>query len=652
MNRINWKISVLAMSALATAPIGAITLDADPCDYYDKGRWNNVQTGYWHEAVSDWVCKKDKADVDAHFPEENDTVFLGGPYQAKCALVLEEGRTVPTLMGLNIAYGNGGQQYTLFMRPGSMISTMGNINANYESLRLGGNYNTCGVLDVDGGVVSCSSFGIGMCAATDTQKPGRGYCYVHGGGTITNKSFMQIGSRAKGSPGTLELDNARYDGHGSYTIEVGRDTPWADEKSFLILRGGSYMNAGAIAVKGTGNAVLTENSAIVVKPLNWSASSPFASISGNANTTNGFYMTNSAFVVYKPSYDSTDYGNRWAHWARIDMKSLGCSEFIQKDSVVTNVGVWFWPAANAGDTYPVKPPRYVVDGGELYVHNLHMSEEVTRGGEKNGLSAMGFAASTNAPNSGTIEFVNAPKVSFPGVNTNILTGGNITTCTFGITPYRPHFRFVLTKLGHRAASIRLQTSVMGMYSFVPQGGLQVVQTNRFALLRNDNIANAVMTTCNEPQFRAPNQDLWTTGGFADAPREWGVALAQGAEIEGGQDLGAGVSSGYVRLPRFNPETVKSAVVRLVMSPGAKTLPEIVADLEAAGYPATLNGQDVVAVDLKGSGMMRKGRHNIVLFDFCAVQDAVGVRDNVKVANALVRSVEVDVQRNGAVLIFK
>ena len=89
-----------------------------------------------------------------------------------------------------------------------------------------------------------------------------------------------------------------------------------------------------------------------------------------------------------------------------------------------------------------------------------------------------------------------------------------------------------------------------------------------------------------------------------------------------------------------------------MSPGAKTLPEIVADLEAAGYPATLIGQDVVVVDLKGSGMLRKGLRNILLFDFCAVQDAVGVRDNVKVANALVRRVEVDVQRNGAVLIYR
>ena len=649
MNRINWKMSILVISAFAAAPLGAITLDADPCDYYDKGRWDNVQTGYWHEAVSDWVCKKDKADVDAHFPEENDTVLLGNWNQAKCAVILEEGRTVPTLKGLNIAYGNGGQQYALFMRPGSMMSVFGNINANYEGIRLGCNYNTYGVLDVDGGVVSCGGFCIGMCEATGDKMPGRGYCYVHGGGSITNSSFMQIGRRAAG---TLELDNASYDGHKGYSIEVGRGSPQANENSFLVLRGGSYMNAGAVAVKGSGRVVLTESSMIEVKALDWSAYFARAAISGSASTTNGFYMTNSTFVVYKPAYDTAQGGNRWAHWGRIDMKSLGYSEFVQKDSVVTNVGVWFWPDANAGDTYPVKPPRYVVDGGELYVHNLNMSEAVTRGGERNGLSAMGFAASTNAPNSGTIEFVNAPKVSFPGVNTNILTGGNITTCTFGITPYRPHFRFVLTKRGHRAAGIRLQTSVMGMYSFVPQGGLQVVQTNRFALLRNDNIANAVMTTCDEPQFRAPNQDLWTTGGFADEPREWGVALAQGAEIKGGQDLGAGVSSGYVRLPRCDPEKAERAVVRLAMSPGAKTLPEIVADLEAAGYPATLSGQDVVVVDLKGSGMLRKGLRNIVVFDFCAVQDAVGVRDNAKVANALVRRVEVDVQRNGAVLIYR
>ena len=93
-------------------------------------------------------------------------------------------------------------------------------------------------------------------------------------------------------------------------------------------------------------------------------------------------------------------------------------------------------------------------------------------------------------------------------------------------------------------------------------------------------------------------------------------------------------------------------MRLKMVPAAKTLAEVAADLEAAGYPATTEGSNEVVVDLMASGMLAKGSPNNVLFDFNEPQDAVGVRDGVKTANARVLKVTVDFVGPGLILIFR
>ena len=68
---------------------------------------------------------------------------------------------------------------------------------------------------------------------------------------------------------------------------------------------------------------------------------------------------------------------------------------------------------------------------------------------------------------------------------------------------------------------------MGMYSVWPEGGVQVLSTNRLPLVRHSS-ASATLYTMDEPQFRAPNTNLWETGTFADVPREWGVTLKPSA----------------------------------------------------------------------------------------------------------------------------
>ena len=125
-----------------------------------------------------------------------------------------------------------------------------------------------------------------------------------------------------------------------------------------------------------------------------------------------------------------------------------------------------------------------------------------------------------------------------------------------------------------------------------------------------------------------------------------------AEIASGEDLGDGVASGFIKLPRCNPEKLLKGQLRLKLAPGAKTVEEAVADLNAAGYPTTLEGTDEAVVDLMASGMLVKGAANTVLLDFNAPQDAVGVRDNVKTANVRILGATTDIVGQGLTIILK
>ena len=145
-----------------------------------------------------------------------------------------------------------------------------------------------------------------------------------------------------------------------------------------------------------------------------------------------------------------------------------------------------------------------------------------------------------------------------------------------------------------------------------------------------------------------------TGTFADVPREWGVTLKPSAEVEPGADLGAGVASGYIRLPKRNAEKLRRAVVRMKISPQTKTLAEIVADMVAAGYDAAEadeGGYNVVVNLLGEEPLISRTADNVMVFDFTARQDSIAVRDRVATAEALVQSADVKVDGPGLTIIF-
>ena len=184
--------------------------------------------------------------------------------------------------------------------------------------------------------------------------------------------------------------------------------------------------------------------------------------------------------------------------------------------------------------------------------------------------------------------------------------------------------------------------------------MQLLTTNRFPLVRHSNAATA-LSSADEPQFRAPNADLWNTGAFTDMPNEWGVSLKASAEIAERADLGAGVRSCYVVLPKKNPRNVNKAYALLKISPQAKSVAEVVAGMCAAGYDAEIankNGFNVRVNLLGDSPLLSASNANILAFDFTTRQSSIDVRDGVAGVDALLQCVSLEIGNHGFVVICK
>jgi len=617
---------------------------------YNVCMWN-MSTGssnlWWYANLDYWVCTTfvlpsgPNTPREPAFPRATDVVWIGTNARQSPWVYLKDGDNV-SVLGVNIGYGNwSGNRSLLEVQKGAFLRMTGNVNANWEGLQFSYQTHANGYLWINGGTVVSSGTRI---AGHDEYCTSR--LRITNGGIMTN---VYLGASSLVCPITIEVDNGTFVNRNGSIDFGGLCT--------CTIANGSYFQPSTGISFNKGSHTVIADSRVEEQCSDWAKASPPVSFSASIEgTTTGVYVTNSTWVVYDPAWDKAQSatnpkgasGYRWGEWYRMEFySSAGQAEFVQKDTTVTNNGVWFRTSTNADGLVP----RYVVDGGELYVYNFWTESSPDTGAhQSDGSAYMGFAAANDAPNSGTIEFLNQAKVSFPSINTNIVVSGNITALKYAITTNRPHLKFTLAKGGHRPAEIRVQTDVMGMYSFEPQGGLQVVQTNRFALLRHRN-KTKTLTTCNEPQFRAPNADLWTTGGFADTPYEWGVTMKPEKEIVEGADLGSGVSSGFMMLPRCNPDALDRALLILEMTPGEKTLKEVAADLTAAGYPATVNGDDEVIVDLKASGKPARDFNARLLFDFTAPQNAIAVRDGVKVVNALVRSATTVGMHSGLTVIF-
>ncbi len=142
---------------------------------------------------------------------------------------------------------------------------------------------------------------------------------------------------------------------------------------------------------------------------------------------------------------------------------------------------------------------------------------------------------------------------------------------------------VIDRRGLSPLVFRSSGLVFGRHVLRPSGGLQIVATNRFALMRVSGSLKRDCFGC------VPDETLWTTAAFADGLGNWGSTLRPGAVCgaaigrKGGARTFTARPNGYLDLPAIPSNRFESATVKLMVTPQDATLAEIAAGLEAEGY---------------------------------------------------------------------
>ena len=641
-----------ALCAAAVLPMAARAHDGPFLDWYSP--WSgSTPTDWtaWTASADYWQLSSTK---EYRFPANGDCIRFTSSGKTS-RVFMEDGDSISDLVGLLVGFNNNCNAF-FELRQGAFAHVKAaNANANYEGVWVGysqnavGHFRVNGTLDVQTGLI-CVGGKILNASGTMIVDP-------HG--IVTNRSGnVKVGSNGNSGYGVLVVNGGRLVTAKASSLEIGGSS--APKAEVTVVSNG-FLRAGWVKMNVNSATAVSSpslcvcNSEMFVFGGDWSATGPIFTLSGAATTESGVYLTNSVLRIGDNSGGSY-YDRNATPQQKVQFQGLGKSVFVQSHSVVTNYGVFFRPARNDGDQLPATPPRYEIDGGELYVLESNGQGEIGDG-YSNGSASSGICAFTNAPMSFTVSMRGAPKVSIPRVNTTVLVSGQARTTdtrTYATTTNRPHFEFVLSRDGHAPYTLRRQSEVMGMFSVWPEGGMQLLTTNRLPLVRHSNAAT-VLSTADEPQFRAPNGGLWDTGAFADRPNEWGVSLKTSAEIAVGADLGVGVRSGYVRLPKKNLENLDKAYALLKISPQTKSVAEVVSGICAAGYDAeavNIDGCNVKVNLLGESPLLSADNANILAFDFTTRQSAIDVRDGVAGADALLQGVALKIGNPGLIIFVR
>lgn len=650
-----FRLPLLAATAFCAAtllPMAAWAHDGPFLDWYSP--WSGTTPTDWTAWTASSEYWQLSSTKEQRLPANGDCIRFTSSGNAS-SVFMEDGDSVYDLIGLVVG-NNNNCNASLELRKGSHVHVKANsASANYEGVWVGYSQNAVGHLRVNGTL----DVQTGLICVGGKISNAAGTLIVDPDGIVTNRSAnVRVGSNSNSGNASLVVNGGRFVAAKGSSLEIGGTS--APKAAVAVVSNG-FLRAGWMKMNANSATAVSSpslsvcNSEMYVFGGDWSATSPIFTLSGAATTESGVYLTNAVLRIGDVSGGS-NYDRNATPQQKVLFQSLGKSVFVQSHSVVTNYGVWFRPARNDGDLLPSTSPRYEIDGGELYVLESNGQGEIGDG-YNNGSASSGICAFTNAPMSFTVSIRGAAKVSIPRVNTTVLVSGqarSTDTRTYATTTNRPHFEFVLSRDGHAPYVLRRQSEVMGMFSVWPEGGMQLLTTNRLSLVRHSNAATT-LSTADEPQFRAPNADLWDTGAFADRPNEWGVSLKASAEIAAGVDLDAGVRSGYVLLPKTNPEHVDKAYVLLRISPQAKSVAEIVSGMCIAGYDAEVvdkNGYNVKVNLLGDSPLLSADNANLLAFDFTTRQSSIDVRDGIVGADALLQGITFEIGNPGLVIFIR
>jgi len=637
-----------AYEAETSAAADAVTTFEAVFERVDGEAWWSADTLTWmgdHTLPIVWnadPCNWWATTASAHrFPADGDLLVFERSRQSH--VVFGSGVNLTNIQGLQLKGAPAHTTNTVEIQTGASIATTGAIN-QYKAIQIGWGAGIS-MLHVNGGEVISPGVNVGVASG------GYGELLVDKGGLFTCNSTMAVPQSPSLGTGVVTVANGTISVAGwfstasqSYAGATATKENVAKTRSEIHVGEKGVLNLQGLAMRGhslleiTGGELSIEHSA-----SDWTGTSPFTQWDTGPGSVHRITMTGGMIRTPKTPSASNSYARE--RLSRFDICGLGDFLFSQEGGIVTNCGIWFAMADQA-----MCPPRYEISGGTLYMRSWENLGDKNHG-YPDGIAMNGLGVFTNCNLSGTFSVKGGTaNVHIPRILTVIGVNGNCNNATTGRVyvenPLRPHIEMVLTKTGVSTMELYATNTVLGMYTFIPEGGLQLTTTNRFAIWHQTD--GEALTVPEEPYYRAPNDALWETGVFADRADEWGVTLKDTAQVASGINLGAGVVTGWLALPNTGSNSYVRARILFKMLAGAKTLEEVAAAMTSAGYPAmvtTKDGEYNVAIDVLGLiGDRLAGRRFI--FDFNAVQDAIAVRDRTLMPNATVLKAKLDFLSRG------
>ncbi|HPK36733.1 MAG TPA: hypothetical protein PLH01_00500 [Kiritimatiellia bacterium] len=317
--------------------------------------------------------------------------------------------------------------------------------------------------------------------------------------------------------------------------------------------------------------------------------------------------------------------------ARIILGGSARAMFRQTDGTVTAPGILFKPCGpdNA---------RYEMTGGTLELDD-------SKGG--NG----GIRTSDKSTRAGTFSIIGgSPNIRMTRIG------------TYNSTDYQPMIEYVIctnfvAPICFSRPSQSYYSWVSGIYTIVPQGGMQLIHTNTVMLLdgRGGEFGILPQNPGSGGTF-LPNPALWESGttdlyGGSKADR-LGSRLLASAAFESGAAPATPVSCGFLKLPKTSQ---KGYTVWLNLLPQNEvTIAELVADLTAAGYPAQADasreGYNVRAA-IPENLVAHGSDDEYLVFDFARHMTPEDVRNGTPTVRALVGRVLAEKRTGGFAILI-
>lgn len=323
--------------------------------------------------------------------------------------------------------------------------------------------------------------------------------------------------------------------------------------------------------------------------------------------------------------------------ARITLGGSGKATFRQTGGTVTAPGILF-RACGQDDA------RYEMTGGTL---ELDDSE-----GSEGGIRSLDYYTSTKtySTHAGTFSIVGgAPNILMTRIG------------TYSSTTWQPMMEYVICT--NFVAPIRFSRPsqsyyswVSGIYTIVPQGGMQLIHTNTVMLLDGRDGEHSISVQNPGSGTILPNAALWESGTTdlygGSTTYRLGSRLRASAAFEPGVAPDTPVSCGYLRLPTTSQ---KGYTVWLNLLPqNDVTLGELIADLTAAGYPAQADSSRAgynVCATVPENLVAHGSEDEYLVFDFARHVTPEDVRNGTPTVRALLGRVLAEKATTGTVVLL-